>query len=243
MKARWIAPAAIAAAGTLLSSGAYAQKAGTWELGAGWLGFYPQDSSEPLTFTAPRPAVVPGSGSTVSNSSTLGLSATYFFTSNWATEVVVGIPPKFKLYGTGTLAPLGELGEAKQWSPTLLAKYYFSDADAKLRPYVGAGATYIWFNGISLTPSLQGGLAQTIGAPVALSQTSGKIDGKFAPVFTVGASYHFDDRWGMFFSVSYIPLKTTAHLTTTVAGLPVANSQASLKLNPIIPFLALTYRF
>jgi outer membrane protein len=44
--------------------------------------------------------------------------------------------------------------------------------------------------------------------------------------------------------VSYIPLKTKAKLTTTsITGLPVARSEASLKLNPIVTYLAATYRF
>jgi len=233
----------LAAAAALGSGSALAQKAGDIQLGAGWLGFYPQDSSEPLTFTAPRAAVVPGSGASVSNANTLGLNATYFITSNWAVEGVIGIPPKFKLYGTGTLAPIGELGEARQWSPTILAKYYFLDGEAKLRPYVGLGATYVWYNNVDLTSSMQTALARNIGAPPALSGTTGKIDSSFAAVFNLGASYQIDQHWGIAFSVSYIPLKTTAKLTTTVAGLPVAASQASLKLNPIVPYLAVTYKF
>jgi outer membrane protein len=45
------------------------------------------------------------------------------------------------------------------------------------------------------------------------------------------------------FSVSYIPLKTTAKLTTTARGFPVATSQSSLKVDPIVPYLAVTYKF
>jgi outer membrane protein len=233
----------LAAAAAFGSTSALAQKAGDWQVGAGWLGFFPQDSSEPLTFTAPRPAVVPGSGASVSNASTLGLNLTYFINSNWAVEGVIGVPPKFKLDGTGTLGPIGELGEARQWSPTILAKYYFLDGEARLRPYVGLGATYVWYNNVDLTPGLQGALASRIGVPPALSATSGKIDSSFAAVFNLGASYQIDPHWGIAFSVSYIPLKTTAKLTTTVAGVPVAASQSSLKLDPIVPYLALTYRF
>lgn len=233
----------IAAVAALASGSALAQKAGDIQVGAGWLGFYPQDSSGPLTFTAPRAAVVPGSGASVSNASTLGLNLTYFIDSNWAVEGVVGIPPKFKLYGSGTLGPIGELGSARQWSPTLLAKYYFLDGQSPLRPYVGLGATYVWFNSVDLTQGMQSALARQIGAPVALSGTTGKIDSQFSAVFNVGASYQFNQHWGMAFSVSYLPLKTTAKLTTTVAGVPVAASQASIKLNPIVPYLALTYKF
>ncbi|MEJ8812189.1 OmpW family outer membrane protein [Variovorax ureilyticus] len=240
MKTRLFALAAVAALG---SGSALAQKAGDWQVGAGWLHFSPQDSSKPLTFTSPVAAVVPGSGADAGNSDTLGLSATYFFDSHWAVEGVIGVPPKFKLYGTGTLAPIGELGEARQWSPTILAKYYFNDGEARLRPYVGLGATYVWYSDVQLTPSLQGALANRLGIPVAASSTTAKLDSSFAPVFNVGAAYQFDPHWGMSFSVSYIRLSTTAKLTTTAVGVPVAKSESSLKLNPIVPYLAVTYKF
>lgn len=232
--------AVVAAAG---SGSALAQKAGDWQVGAGWLHFSPQDSSKPLTFTSPVAAVVPGSGADAGNSDTLGLSATYFIDSHWGVEGVIGIPPKFKLYGTGTLAPIGELGEARQWSPTILAKYYFNDGEARLRPFVGLGATYVWYSDVNLTPGLQGALANRLGIPAAASSTTAKLDSAFAPVFNVGAAYQFDPHWGMLFSVSYIRLSTTAKLTTTARGVPVATSESSLKLNPIVPYLALTYKF
>ena len=240
MKTKLFALAAVAALG---SGSALAQKAGDWQLGTGWLHFAPQDSSQPLTFTSPVAAVVPGSGAHAGNSDTLGLSATYFFDSHWAAEGVIGIPPKFKLYGTGTLAPIGELGEAREWIPTILAKYYFNDGEAKLRPFVGLGATYVWYSAVKLTPGLQGALASRIGIPVAASGTTAKLDSSFAPVFNVGAAYQFDPHWGMSFSVSYIRLSTTAKLTTTALGVPVATSEASLRLNPIVPYLAVTYTF
>ena len=101
--------AAVAACGS-----ASAQKAGDWVLGTGWLHFAPQDSSTPLRFTAPVPAEVPGSGASVSNADTFGLNAHYFITDNWAVEGVIGVPPRFDLNGTGTLAPVGKLGSAKQ---------------------------------------------------------------------------------------------------------------------------------
>ena len=241
MKTKLFALAALAALG---SGSALAQKAGDWQVGAGWLHFAPQDSSKPLTFTSPIAAVVPGSGASVGTSDTLGLNLTYFIDSHWAVEGVMGVPPKFKLSGEGTLGPIGELGEARQWSPTVLAKYYFNDGEAKFRPYVGLGATYVWYSDVKLTPGLQGALANRLGLPAsALSTTTAKLDSSFTAVFNAGVAYQFDPHWGMAFSVSYIPLKTTAKLTTTARGFPVATSEASLKVNPIVPYLAVTYKF
>lgn len=241
MKTRLFVLAAVTALG---ASSSLAQQAGDWQVGAGWLHFATQDSSKPLTFTAPAPVVVPGSGASVGDADTLGLNLSYFIDSHWALEGVMGVPPKFMLDGEGTLAPIGELGSAKQWSPTLLAKYYFNDGQARFRPYVGLGVAYVWYSDVTLTPGLQGALASRLHLPAAsLSATTAKIDSSFTAVFNAGIAYQFDPHWGMAFSVSYLPLRTTAKLTTTAYGVPVAASQTSLKLNPIVPYLALTYKF
>ena len=48
----------------------------------------------------------------------------------------------------------------------------------------------------------------------------------------------------MSLSVSYIPLKTTATLTTRAAnGATIGTSEARLKLDPIVTYAAVTYRF
>jgi outer membrane protein len=235
---------ALALLGAFASNTAMAQQAGNWQVGAGWFHLSPQDKSQPLALTSPVPAVVPGSGASVSDSDTLGLNATYFVDSHWAVEGVLGVPPKFKLYGTGTLAPVGEIGEARQWSPTLLGKYYFNDGDARFRPYVGLGATYVWYTNVKLTPSLQAAMGNLLHAPAGATVTTAKLDGTFAPVANIGVAWKFDQHWGLSASVSYIPMKTTAKLTTTsITGFPVATSQTKLTLNPIVPYVALTYQF
>ncbi|MDH6592882.1 outer membrane protein [Variovorax sp. TBS-050B] len=235
---------ALAALGALASGSAWAQKAGDWVIGTGWIHLAPQDSSKPLTLTAPVRSVVAGSGASVGNSDTLGLSAVYFIDSHWAVEGVLGVPPKFKLDGEGTLARVGELGEARQWSPTILGKYYFNEGTDAFRPFVGLGATYVWYSDIKLTPGLQGALGSQLRQRPLSTSTTAELDSSFAPVFNIGASYQLDKNWGISFSVSYIPLKTKAKLTTTsVTGLPIATSEARLKLNPIVTYLSATYRF
>ena len=233
----------LTAVAALGSASAFAQQAGSWQVGAGWLHFAPQDSSDPLRFTSPVNRTVAGSGAGVGNADTLGVNATYFVDDHWATQLELGVPPKFKLSGEGTLARLGEIGSAQQWSPTLLVKYYFNDSNATLRPYLGLGATYVFYRKVELSQSLQGAIAAQIGAPAALSRTSADLDSSFAPVFNVGAAYKLNKNWGMVASVSYIPLKTKATLTTSVGGRDVATSETRLKLNPIVPYIGLTYTF
>ncbi len=48
----------------------------------------------------------------------------YFATDHIAAELEMSIPPTFDLEGTGTLSQYGKIGEAKQWNPTLLFKYF-----------------------------------------------------------------------------------------------------------------------
>ncbi|MGI4778000.1 MAG: OmpW/AlkL family protein [Janthinobacterium lividum] len=235
---------ALAAISALASGGASAQQAGDLVLGAGWLHFAPQDLSKPLTFTSPVRATIPGSGAGVDKADTLGVTAIYFIDSTWAVEGVLGIPPKFKLQGEGTLSPVGKLGEAKQWSPTVIGKYYFGNGTDAFRPFAGLGATYVWYSDVNLTGGLQNAIGGQLRRPAGSTGTSGKLDSSFAPVFNVGAAYQFDRHWGVLLSVSYIPLKTTASLTTrTAAGNTIGTSEARLKLDPIVSYVAVTYRF
>ncbi|MDR2851556.1 MAG: outer membrane beta-barrel protein [Burkholderiaceae bacterium] len=243
MKKHILALVSVAALTALASSNAMAQQAGDWVLSAGWMNFYPNDSSTPLAVTYPRATLVPGSGASVSGANTLGLTLNYFFASNWALEGIVGIPPRFKLQGTGTLASAGELGKARQWSPTLLFKYYFFDGDVAVRPFVGIGGTYVWYDNVKLTSGLAGAVSQMTGLPAAALNTTASLKRSFAPVFSVGASWQIDKHWGAALSFSYIPLKTTATLNTSAVGIPVMTSQATLTLNPLVTYLAVSYKF
>lgn len=235
----WVAAMAL----TAIAGGAHAQKAGDWVVGAGALLYAPQDSTTPLRFVSPVQQEIPGSGANVRNATTLGLNVHYFLTDNWAVEGVLGVPPKIKLDGAGTLAPLGELGSAKLYAPSVLAKYFFGNADDRFRLSVGAGVTYTAFHSVHLTQGLQNTLGGALKLPPGASATSADIDSKWAPVFNVGANYAIDKNWGLTFSVSYIPMKTNATLTTQVGGKTVAVSKTRVTLDPIVPFLYLTYKF
>ena len=233
----------IAAAMLVCAGSAQAQKAGDWVLGAGALGYLPQDKTTPLRFVSPVDRELPGSGADVKNAVTLGMNVHYFVTDNWAVEGVLGVPPRIKLDGAGTLSPLGQLGSARLYAPSLLGKYFFGNADDKLRFSAGLGVTYSKFSSVRLDSGLQNALGGALGMPPGMSTTTAKIGSKFAPVLNVGVNYAFTKNLGMTFSVSYIPMKTKATLTTSVGGNTVAVSQTRIRLDPIVPFLYLTYKF
>lgn len=235
----WMATLAL----TAIAGSAHAQKAGDWVLGAGALMYAPQDSTTPLRFVSPVEREVTGSGASVKHATTLGLNVHYFITDNWAVEGVLGVPPRIKLDGAGTLAPIGELGNARLYAPAVVAKYFFGEANDKFRLSAGVGVTYTSFRSVSLTSGMQNTLGGALKLPPGVSSTSASIDSKWAPVFNVGANYAIDKNWGVTFSVSYIPMKTDATLTTQVGGKTVAVSKTRVTLDPFIPFLYLTYKF
>jgi outer membrane protein len=241
-----------AAAVLACATGAHAQSAGSIILESGWIHLAPQSSSDALTINSiggfPVHDSVQGTGANVSGADTLGVSATYFVTDHIAPEFVFGIPPKFDLGGTGSLTGLGQLGTVKQWSPTLLLKYYFGSAQQKLRPYLGLGVTRVWYtDGTVTNPGLGVGLASAVaGFPVPSAfvgpTTVSSIKSSWAPVYNGGLTWQFDKHWSAGLSISYIPLKTTAVFNTPVLGQNV-QSTAHIKINPIVTYLNIGYRF
>src|SRR5260370_15408566 len=160
-----------------ICSSAMAQSAGSLitSVGGVWLDFGPSSetslqSSSPLgTFTSS------GTGGQIHNTFTLELSTTYFVTDHIAFDLAAGIPPKLQLYAQGNAKPFGAggpslnlgnlapLATTRSWSPILFLKYYFFDAQTKLRPLVGIGGNYTLFSHTPLHSSFSGGLQQISG--------------------------------------------------------------------------------
>jgi outer membrane protein len=226
-----------------ISTAAHAQSAGSFFVSTGWFHLAPQDSSEPLRETnvggSPVNISFPNTGASISDADTIGFTAGYFVTDHIATEFVMGVPPSFDLNGSGQLAQFGKLGEAKQWSPTLLLKYYFNAPQAKFRPYLGIGVSRVWFTGEKITNS-------AFEQGVLHGPTTVSTDSSWVPVFNGGFTYAFTDHWFAGFSISYLPLSTTAKLNTT-ATTPVGklnvSTETKIKLNPIVTYVNIGYRF
>ncbi|MDX3907763.1 MAG: OmpW family outer membrane protein [Pigmentiphaga sp.] len=236
----------LAVLGAAWAAVAQAQSAGSNVIGAGWFHLEPQDSSKPLTIVGPAAVAgqVPNTGASISNADTVALTYTRFFTDHVAAELVMGVPPRFKLDGEQALGPVGQLGSARQWSPAVVVKYFFGPPDRAFRPYVGAGLSYVWYSDVELSGNFQRALSTrfTGGANPGL-RTEADVDSKWVPILNVGASYQINKNWGALLSVSYLPLKTTAHLKTYGTPLGTVESQSQFKINPIVGLLALTYRF
>lgn len=216
----------------------------------------------PASFTSP------GTGASVSNGDTAALVFTHFFTDNIAAQMVTGIPPTFQLTGHGVIAPPGIagalssidigapnnnpiVGSVRQWSPALVLQYYFGEAQSRLRPFLGVGVSYTFFTNIQLNPHFENELNQNFGS--VLTTLSGRTgptsveassSPSWEPVFNAGLSYAFNKHWFGSASVSYVPLKTTATIKIKAAdGTVLSTSDANIKINPIVTYLSLGYRF
>jgi outer membrane protein len=220
---------------------ASAQTAGSNIVNLGWFHINPHDSSETLKLNG---SPVPGSSASVSDSDTVGIALTHFFTDNVALTFDAGIPPKYKLKAGGTISALGELGTAKQWSPALVAKWFFGNADSAFRPFIGAGVTYVKYSDVQLSQSFQQAVGSGNGQiPGGSYAATAQLSSSWAPVANIGATYNFDKNWSLGLSVSYIPLKTNADITgTNAANRPVTGS-TTLTINPLVTFLSVGYRF
>jgi outer membrane protein len=269
----------LAALIALFSMSAHAQHAGDNVAVLGWFHVAPQQSSTPLTTTvAPVPINTPlrlpnsftsaGTGLSTSSANTVGLVLTHFLTDHIAVSSVAGLPPTFKLYGHGTIKPPGPAGalgnqnlgdpnanpivtSVRQWSPAMVFQYYFRDADAKFRPFVGIGVSYNWFSDIQLNPAFVTATQNDLGSVIAAgagkpgtTQVSAKASSSWQPVFNAGAEYNLTAHLGLVASVTYIPLKTTSSVIVKAAdGTELAVSKAELSADPLISFLAVSYRF
>lgn len=219
-----------------------AQSAGDNIVNLGWFHLYTDDSSDPLQRESPFPASLTGSGASVDSADTFGIAYTHFFTDNFALTLDAGVPPKFNLKGEGTLAPYGHLGSAKQWSPAVLAKWYFGEAEDKWRPFVGLGVTHVWYTSVKLSPSLQTLVTAPFSGPGG--SASADLSSSWAPVANIGVTYNLDKKWSIGFSLSYIPLDTDAVITgRNAAGAVVSRHTTNLTLDPYVSFLSVGYKF
>jgi outer membrane protein len=228
---------------------AVAQKAGDLLIGTGWMHVAPQVSTGPFNSNVTvmgqtRALSDSAKSSSIAASNTIGLTATYFITDNIAGEVVAGLPPKFNISGAGSIAQYGKIGSARMWSPTVLLKYYFGQPTSKLRPFVGLGATYVWFTNAQIT---NGAFAQND----LRGNTSVSVNRGISPVFNAGLSYNVHKNWFIGASVSFIPMTRTITMNTPNASIPTprGNAPGSIKstvrarMNPIVTYVNIAYRF
>ncbi|MHB9842110.1 OmpW family outer membrane protein [Paraburkholderia terrae] len=72
--------------------------------------------------------------------------------------------------------------------------------------------------------------------------TTARLSSSFAPLITAGFSYQISGHWSVDAALAYMWVSTRATLTTQ-SKLGTVTSSTKLKLNPIISFVSVAYKF
>jgi len=162
---------------------------------------------------------IPGSDLSYSDAYVPELDITYYFTDNFAAELILGVTPH-DINGAGSISSLGKIGDVWLLPPTLTLQYHFTNFGA-FKPYVGAGINYtIFFD--------------------QKADSADQLDVKdtFGWALQAGFDYMIDDHWG--FNVDVKKLFLSPDYSVTVAG---TQYTGKADLDPWIVGVGVTYRF
>jgi outer membrane protein len=123
-----------------LSSQVYAQQTqeGSWLVRVRAVNLDPANKSDPIGGVGAPDRL------TINSKVIPELDISYFFTPNWATELVLTYPQKQKVSLDGT-----QIGTFKHLPPTLTLQYHFTP-EKTISPYVGAGINYTRISSVDL---------------------------------------------------------------------------------------------
>ena len=145
------------------------------------------------------------------------LDITYFFTPNFAAELILTYPQKHTLRSNGA-----RIGSLKHLPPTLTAQYHFTNLGA-FKPYVGAGINYTRFSSVKFNPAVDAALDPSIKK------------NSWGPALQVGFDYALDKNWSINFDVKKVYIKTDVRSFGTKVG--------TFKVDPVLVGVGLGYRF
>lgn len=143
-------------------------------------------------------------------------------TPNIGAELVLGVPPRIKAQGAGSVAFLGEVLTARNVAHTVLVNYYFGKPGDTWRPYLGAGINHTRFTGVTTTLP---------GATAELSDSTGLA-------VQAGVNYAAGAQWGLFASVAKVDVKSD--LVAVSGGMVL---QSRIDFRPVTYSAGLWYRF
>ena len=206
-------------------SAAQAQSQGSWLVRGGITQLAPQVTSGNLS--APS---LTGVQTGVSNSTQLSGGITYMLSNSVAIDLPLALPFKHNLYGTGSIAGVGKIGDTKAIPATVMVQYRFGEAGGLFRPYLGLGVTYAKFDSEHSTAALS---ALTGGTPLIPTRLS--IESKLAATLQLGGTYKIDERWFVDGAITKTPLKTRNTLST--------GQTLDITLNPVGISLGVGMRF
>jgi outer membrane protein len=145
------------------------------------------------------------------------VDVSYFFTPEWATELVLTYPQKHDITAAGT-----KIGTLKHLPPTLTAQYHYNALGA-FRPYLGAGVNYTRFSGVSFSPAV------TAALQPSLSKDS------FGLALQVGFDYQVAKNVYLNMDLKKVQIQTDVKSFGAKVG--------ELKVDPVLFGVGLGYRF
>lgn len=162
----------------------------------------------------------------VKNNAQLGLTGTYMLTDNLGVELLAATPFSHAIYARVPALGLNldEAVKVKHLPPSLYLQYYFLDKDAGSRPYVGAGLNYTRF------------FDATIQHPAITDLRVKKHS--FGPVVNAGIDIKVTDNVYFNTALWYTHIRTKANFKALDL-----DHEVKIKLDPIVAFAGLTYRF
>ena len=173
-----IAAAAVLATLTLNIGAATAQES-PWQVRARAVYLDPADKSAPVAGVGASDRI------TVSDKTIPEVDISYFFTPNWAAELVLTYPQKHDVYLDG-----GKIGTFKHLPPSLLLQYHFTNS-TPLKPYLGAGINYTRISSVNL-----------LGGSADLENDS------FGLAVQAGVDYQLDKNWSLNFDVKKVQIRS-----------------------------------
>jgi outer membrane protein len=164
---------------------------------------------------------LPGASVDISTSFIPELDVSYFFTENFAAELVLGTTPHNISGKDGVVNNLA-IGHVWLLPPTLTLQYHFTQF-GNFKPYVGAGVNYTIF--------------YAENAKGAFSNLN--VQNSFGFALQGGFDYMFDQHWGFNVDVKKIWLQPDAK-ATLLGAIPVTGK---VKIDPWLVGVGVTYRF
>ncbi|MGK5057619.1 OmpW/AlkL family protein [Janthinobacterium sp. LB2P49] len=213
-----------AAAAMAMATGASAQSAGTWTAKVGINKITPHVDSGDISAPA-----LPGTKADVKSDTKPILTFAYMVTDNISAELDLGVPYKHELVGDGAIKGTGKLGTAEVLPPTAFIQYRFFQPNAMIRPYVGAGITYAYFQKETGSGQMTA-LLDPGGSPVTY-----RMKNKIAASLQIGSTLAFNERWFADVAVVKTFLKTKATFST--------GQTQDIKLDPIALSVGIGYKF
>ena len=181
----------------------FAQKAGSWSASVGVTQIAPDVTSGNLT--APS---LPSTQIDVGNNTQLTGGISYAMSDNFVVHMPLGFGFKHKVVGASAIAGVGTIATTKALPITLIGQYRFMEPNAQIRPYVGAGLSYVKFfkeTGTAVLTAITnpGGPATTLS-----------FESKLAPTIQLGAVFNLNEKWYLDASYTKTFLKTRGTLST-----------------------------